>query len=335
MGGLLRRLDSWQQSRRWLAFPFAVMKKFADDQAGNLAALIAYYAIFSIFPLFLALSTIVGYVLHGHPNWQADVTNSALKNVPLLGKNHPLPLHGSVFALVVGLLLALWSGLGVAKSAQTAFDTVYLVPKTDRPGFPWGVLRALRVIVVGGLGFIATTAVSSAVTTAQSVGGLDLGPGLRVVGTCVAIALNTGLFLVLFRWLTVRPVSWRGALPGAILSALALQGLQLASTALIAHKLTSAKTTYGNFATVIVLMSWFYLQAQVVLLAAEVNVVRQAKLWPRALTDSPSTEADYRAYEAYAERERYEPEEQVDTEFPAEDTKKPAPGEPNAGFSKA
>ena len=101
--------------------------------------------------------------------------------------------------------------------------------------------------------------------------------------------VNTGLFLVLFGWLTVRPVTWRTSLPGALISAVALQGLQLGSTALIAHKLTSAKATYGNFAAVIVLMSWFYLQAQIVLLAAEVNVVREDKLWPRALTDPPET----------------------------------------------
>lgn len=315
MGALLHRLDRWQRSRSWLAFPFAVIKKFGDDQAGNLAALVAYYAIFSIFPLLLALSTAAGFVLQGHPSLQQDVTNSALKNVPLLSKNHPLPLHGSVFALVVGLVLALWSGLGIAKSAQTAFDTVYLVAKTDRPGFPWGILRALRIVVVGGLGFILTTAVSSAVTGAHALGSLNLGPGLRVIGTAVAVALNTGLFLVLFRWLTVRPVTWRGALPGAIISAVALQALQLASTEILAHKLASAHKSYGSFAAVIVLMSWFYLQAQIVLLAAEVNVVRECRLWPRALTDAPSTSADYRAYEAYAERERYQPEEEVDTEF--------------------
>jgi membrane protein len=243
----------------------------------------------------------------------------------LMGKNNPLPKHGSVFALVIGVLLALWSGLGVAKSAQTAFDTVYLVPKADRPGFPWGILRALRIVVLGGLGFIATTAVSSAVTSAHSIDGLDLGPGLRVIGICIAIALNAGLFLVLFRWLTVRPVRWRDALPGAVVSAIALQGLQLASTAFIAHKLTSAKATYGNFAAVIVLMSWFYLQAQVVLLTAEINVVRQSRLWPRALVDAPATSADYRAYEAYAKREQYEPDEEVDTHFgDEEEAKRPA-----------
>src|SRR5205823_9524012 len=84
-----------------------------------------------------------------------------------------------------------------------------------------------------------------------------------------------GLFLVLFRWLTVRPVGWRDALPGAVISAVILQVLQTGASLFINHQLKGASTTYGkDVAGVIVLMSWFYLQAQVVLLSAEVNVVR-------------------------------------------------------------
>jgi YihY family inner membrane protein len=313
----LRRLDRYQQRHRWAAFPYAVVKKFSEDQAGNLAALIAYYAFFSVFPLLLAFSTILGFVLQGHPSWQHSVEHSAFAQLPLISsKDQPAPLHGSIAALVVGLALALWSGLGVGKTSQTAFNTVYLVAQTDRPSFLRSTLRALGLVVVGGAGLIVTTALSSAVTSATSIGGVHLGPGLRIVGTALAVALNTGLFLVLFRWLTVRHVPWRAALPGAVISAAALQALQLAATAFIDHKLKGASSTYGkNFGAVVVMLSWFYLQAQVVLLAAEVNVVRQYSLWPRALTDSPTTPADYRAYEAYAERERYRPQEEVDTSF--------------------
>ena len=298
---LLERLDAFQRRHRWAAFPFAVMKKFGDDNAGNLAALIAYYAFFSIFPLLLAFSTILGFVLHGHPDWQRSVEHSAFAQLPLIGtKDQPAPLHGNVAVLVVGLLLALWSGLGVGKTAQTAFNTVYLVPAKDRPKFLKSAVRALKLVAIGGLGLIVTTAVSTAVTSAPSLGGLDLGPGLRVAGTAVAVGLNTALFLVLFRWLTVHDVRWRHALPGAVISAAALQALQLAATAFIDHKLKGASSTYGkDFGAVVVLLSWFYLQAQVVLLAAEVNVVREYGLWPRGLSDAPATEADYRAYEAY------------------------------------
>jgi membrane protein len=315
----LGRLDKLQQRRAWAAFPFAVLKKFGEDQAGNLAALIAYYAIFSIFPLMLAMSTVLGFVLHGHPEWQSTVTDSALKNMPLVGNHQAPPLHGNLVALIIGLALALWSGLGVAKAAQTAFNTVYLVAHTDRPNFLKSTARALALIAIDGFGLILTTILSSAVTSVQSIAGVGVGPGLRVVGVAIAVLLNTALFLFLFRWLTVRDVGWRDALPGAVMSAVALQVLQLASSAFIAHKLKGASTTYGNFAAVIVLLSWFYLQAQVVLLAAEVNVVKQYRLWPRAMTDAPATEADFRTYEGYAERERYRPQEDVDTSFDPQD----------------
>src|SRR5947209_12268491 len=231
MSAILRRLDGWQRTRSWVGFPFAVLKKFGEDQAGNLAALIAYYAIFSVVPLLLALSTLLAFVLHGHPELQAQVTDSALKNLPLVHLQTSHTHSGSIVALVVGLAISLWSGLGVAKAAQTAFNAVYLVAHTDRPVFLRSTLRALGIIVVGGGGLIVTTVITSAVTSVTSIGGVDVGVGLRIVGTAVAVALNTALFVVLFRWLTVRVVDWRDALPGALLSADVLHLRQLAASA--------------------------------------------------------------------------------------------------------
>lgn len=314
MGRLLHWLDALQRNHAWLAFPFAVLRKFSDDQSSNLAVLITYYAFFSVFPLLLALSSLLGFVLHGNPQWQHDVTNSALKNIPLIGNNAPPPLKGSLASVIVGGALALWSGLGVAKTGQTAWDTVYLVAHTDQPGFVPKTLRAVRLVAVGGLGMILTTVISGAAASGKSIG-LDIGPVFTVLGIAIAVVLNTLLFAVLFRWLTVRPVSFRDALPGAILAAVAFAVLQTVASAFIAHKLKGANATYGSFGAVIVLLSWFYLQSQVVLLAAQVNVVRQYRLWPRALTDAPATEADFRAYEGYAERERFKPQEDVDTSF--------------------
>src|SRR6266540_2124069 len=57
---ILRKVDAFQKRHAALAFPFAVVKKFGDDQAGNLAALIAYYGFFSLFPLLLVLVTALG-----------------------------------------------------------------------------------------------------------------------------------------------------------------------------------------------------------------------------------------------------------------------------------
>ena len=61
----VRALDRFQRRHGALGFPLAVVKKFADDQAGHLAALMAYYGFFALFPLLLILVTALGYVLSG------------------------------------------------------------------------------------------------------------------------------------------------------------------------------------------------------------------------------------------------------------------------------
>jgi membrane protein len=278
------RIDEIQRGRRWLAFPYAVLKKFGEDSSGNLAVLITYYTFFSIFPLLLALSSVLGFVLHGHPSWQQTIETSAIHNFPLV--SGPVPKHGSVIIIVVGTALAVYSGLGVAKAAQNAWDVVYRVPKHERPGFVPKNLRALRLVVVGGLGLIATSTASSAVASGSAIG-LHVGPALSVLSLAVTLILNTLLFGVIFRWLTSRDVSFRQVLPGAVLSAVGLGILQAVAAAFIAHKLKGAEATYGSFGAVIVLLSWFYLQSQVLLLAAQVNVVKQDRLWPRSLNEPP------------------------------------------------
>lgn len=284
---LRHRVDEIQLGRRWLAFPYAVIKKFGEDSSSNLAVLITYYAFFSVFPLLLALASVLGFVLQGNPTWQTKIKTSAVHNFPLI--SGPVPKHGSIIVIVVGAVLAIYSGLGVAKTAQNAWDTVYCVPRTDRPGFLAKNLRALRLVVVGGIGLIATTVVSGSVASGSAIG-LHVGPGLSVLSTVVTLVLNTLLFAVIFRWLTSREVTFRQVLPGAVLSAVALGILQAVASAFIAHKLKGAKATYGSFGAVIVLLSWFYLQSQVLLIAAQVNVVKQDRLWPRSLNEPAQDE---------------------------------------------
>ena len=53
MAAILTSLDAWQRRHPAVAFPVAVVRKFVDDRASNLAALVTYYAFFSVFPLVL------------------------------------------------------------------------------------------------------------------------------------------------------------------------------------------------------------------------------------------------------------------------------------------
>src|SRR5580698_4387454 len=96
--GPLRTFDRYQQTHPALGFPIAVLKKFSDDQAGGLAALIAYYAFFSLIPLLLVFSTGLAFVLHGHPEIYNEVRNSTLAEFPIIGdhlKQGQSTIHGS------------------------------------------------------------------------------------------------------------------------------------------------------------------------------------------------------------------------------------------------
>ena len=70
--------------------------------------------------------------------------------------------------------------------------------------------------------------------------------------------------------------------------------------AFVRHWVEGSTTTTGVFAVVIGLLSWLYLQAQLTVLAAEVNVVRREHLWPRSLTGRDLGDGDRRALARYA-----------------------------------
>src|SRR6266511_4956071 len=108
---IVSRVDAFQQRRRWTAFPFAVIKKFGDDQAGYLAALIAYYGFFSVFPLLLVFVTVLGLILGSGSHLATTIQQSALSQFPVIGQQIKVnSLHGSGLALAIGIVGALWAG---------------------------------------------------------------------------------------------------------------------------------------------------------------------------------------------------------------------------------
>jgi YihY family inner membrane protein len=294
-----------------------VWRKFGDDQAGNLAALIAYYAFFSIFPLLLAATTILGYVLGDDPDLQRRVFTTALGQFPIIGSNGAAkPLTGNAGGLIIGLGLAMWSGLAVAQVSQQAFNRIYGVPRVDWPGLLPGLLRSLEIVGIGGVGLTASTLLQGMVHGAD-VYGLDLGPVGAVLAALGGALLNIALVVYLFGRLTVRSVRVREVLPGATVAAVAWFVLQQVGVSLVNHEITGAKGTYGTFAVVIGLLFWLYLLAQITLYCAELNTVLSGKLWPRSLhaliSGDAENAADRRAHRSYPRIECQVHNLQVDT----------------------
>src|SRR5580700_3718503 len=110
----LHELDRRQQQRPRIGFLAAVIKKFGDDQAGQLAALIAYYGFVSLFPLLLVLVTVLGFVLQGDPGEQQRILNGALGQFPLIRDQLKLEsLTGSSVGLAIGAVGSLLAGMGI------------------------------------------------------------------------------------------------------------------------------------------------------------------------------------------------------------------------------
>jgi len=129
---LLDRFDRCQQRHPLLAVPVAVVRKFGDDQAGNLAALLAYYGFFSLFPLLLVLVTVLDFALAGNTDLQSRVLDSALAQFPVIGdqlRQNLGSVQGSGLALAVGLIGTFWAGLGVTQQAQDAMNIAWEVPR--------------------------------------------------------------------------------------------------------------------------------------------------------------------------------------------------------------
>jgi membrane protein len=319
---VLGQLDHYQRRHRWLGLPLAVVYKFVDDQGGYLAALITYYGFLSLFPLLLIFSTVLGFLLPGNPALQQQLIDSALGQFPIIGDqlgSTAQPLRGSGWGLTIGILVALYGGLGVAVAIQNAFNQVWGVPVHRRPDPVRARLRSLLLLGLLGLGVLLTTALSAVVAVGER-----FGPGLRIGAVVLAVITNAALFVLAFRALTTRKVAIREVLPGSVLAAVAWQILQSLGAIYVDYQLRGTSQVYGLFGIVLGLLGWIYVEAVVIVLAAELNAVLARRLWPRALLtmfaeDVDLTSADRRSYESYASAQQYREAESINVEFDTPD----------------
>jgi YihY family inner membrane protein len=326
-------LDRYQQRHPWAGFPLAVVYKFVDDQATYLAALITYYAFLSLFPLLLLLASVLGFVLQDNPELQRDILDSTLRNFPVIGEElgNPRGLRGSVTAVVVGAVIAVYGAIGVAQALQNAMNVVWAVPRHRRPNPIKARLRSLLLLATGGVAVMATT-VLSALGSAADGFGADISWGASALATLSAIAINAAVFVLAFRIATAQKLSTRQAAPGALAAAVIWQLLQLFGSAYVARVSEGTSATYGIFALVLGLLAWIFLGAAAVVLCVEINVVRTKRLYPRALLtpftdDVDLTRADEHTYTEAATAQRAKAFQTVHVTFDRDD---PPPGSEGA-----
>jgi YihY family inner membrane protein len=325
------RLDRFQRRHPWAGFPLAVVYKYFDDFGAYLAALLTYYGFVSLFPLLLLLSTILGFVLSGDQRLQHEVLSSALRQFPVIGGELATPkrLGGGPVGLVVGIAGSLYGGLGVAQAFQYATNTVWGVPRNNRPNPFRARGRSVVLLATVGFAILGTTALSIAGGGGAGV----LGTAGKSLALAASVVINVAMAIFAFRFAPARRLSVRDVVPGAIAAALIWQLLQSFGVIYVRHVVERASATNAVFAIVLGLLAFLYITATVVLLCAEINVVRVIGLHPRSLltpfTDNVTlTAGDRRAYSRQAKAQRSKGFQHVDVNFdpPAPEPVREDPG---------
>ena len=321
MPELVDRIDAWQRRRRVAGIPIAVVYKFFDDQGGYLAAVITYYAFIAIFPLMLIGSSVLGFVLQGHPALQQEILTSALAQFPIVGDQlgRPEGIQGSTSAVIIGSITALYGVIGLGQAAHNAINVCWAVPRNIRLNPIVSRLRSLVWLIGAGLALVFIGVVTS-VGSHLDVLGRDFGSEVHWLALLLSVLVTAYVLALMMRLSMPRDERLRDVLPGAALIALLWQLLQLLGGVYVEHVITKANEMNAVFALVLGLVALVYIATVLAMLGVEVNVVLIKRLYPRALltpfTDAVQlTEADMRVYREYAQAQRHKGFEQVQVNF--------------------
>lgn len=276
---LMERVDSFQQQHASLAFPVAVIKRFGDDKAGKQAALVTYYAFLSLFPLLLIFLTIMSIIASHSPELRDQIIQRVLEYFPALGDSlqdnvQTSKSHG--IALALESLILLYGARGLANILQETFNNLWHIEKEERPGFLGDNLRSFGMMAAVGIGMVVGAGLSYVLGSVLDVGFIG---ALLVTG--LNLAVTFGLFLAVFRLGTSSAISLNKLVLGAIVASFGTLLVQHFGGYIMARQLPHLTDSYGTFAIPLGMMFWIYLQAQIILYAIEITIVRAENDWPK------------------------------------------------------
>jgi uncharacterized BrkB/YihY/UPF0761 family membrane protein len=297
---LLARIDDWQRQNQFAAPAYGIVKKFGDDGVNQFVVALGWYGFLAIYPLLLVVITIFGFI--GAASLGHGIV-STLHQFPVIGAqfnpaNPSADLHGSVFALTIGLLGMIYGAQGVTQTAQHAMARVWNMSELDLPGFLPRLVRSLISLFIIGGSFLANAAIASVVT------GAGHSFPLRILVLLAMVVLNCALFFAAFRALTPHPVTSRSLFPGALVGSVGFTLLITIGSGLIQHQVRHSSATYGQFGIVIGLVGFLFLLAKVSLYGAELNTVLARHLWPRGIVSSNPSDADNRVLHDITHQQR-------------------------------
>lgn len=263
-----------------VALGWRVFKELGDDDATHLSAGVAYYSVFSVFPLLLGLLAISGTVFTSitlQEQFLDYVTESMPGSEEFVSKNieELVRFRG---ALGIGAILGLlWSGSSAFGAMSRAINRAWDVEK-DRPFY---VAKTLHIIIALSVGILfllssfASVAIELLSNYSRDLGlpghefFLDFGLG-NLMLKAVPWAITLAVFLLLYRFVPNCKTYWRYVWTGAVVATILFE----ASKGIFMWYLVNVanyELIYGSVASMMVLMTWAYVSAFILILGAEIS----------------------------------------------------------------
>ncbi|WP_439027677.1 YihY/virulence factor BrkB family protein [Haloarchaeobius sp. DT45] len=247
----------------------AVVALARAEQLTFLAAAIAYYAFVSLIPL-VVLAVAVATSIGGE-DLATQVTLAAGDVLTPASQEVLLEVltatEGRSATTVVGLLVLVWSGLKVFRAMDLAFSEVYgngnghsMVDKL--------VDASLGLAAVGAAALVAV-----AVVTFVQIGDVPFEGGISASISLLALAFA---FYPLYYLFPDEHVGWREALPGALLAATGWTVMSVVFNWYASY--AGAASLYGFFGAILLLVTWLYFGALVLLVGATLNAVLAGRM---------------------------------------------------------
>jgi membrane protein len=263
-----------------VALGWRVFKELGDDDATHLSAGVAYYSVFSVFPLLLGLLAISGTVFTSitlQEQFLDYVTESMPGSEEFVSKNIEELVRFRGALGICAILGLLWSGSSAFGAMSRAINRAWDVEK-DRPFY---VAKTLHIIIALSVGILfllssfASVAIELLSNYSRDLGlpghefFLDFGLG-NLMLKAVPWAITLAVFLLLYRFVPNCKTYWRYVWTGAVVATILFE----ASKGIFMWYLVNVanyELIYGSVASMMVLMSWAYVSAFILILGAEIS----------------------------------------------------------------
>ncbi|QSR29911.1 ribonuclease BN [Nocardioides sp. S5] len=297
------RVERVRERRPLVDHVVRMVEHFGNVNGSALAAAVTYFAFLSFFPILALAFAVIGLVSRAYPNADDDLVTAINDVLPgIVGGKDGLDLatfqNNAPGILSVGLLLALYSGLGWLSGMRTALIAVFEEPEREQPNFVVGKVRDMLALLTLGSVLLVSVAVSGVATKIATpiLELLGLGAGAKPLLWALALALglaaSTVLFFAFFRLLASPNVPSRSLWSGALLGAIVFELLKQLSTVLL--QATREQPAVQAFGIALILLVWINYFSRVVVLAAawahtspEARAARAAQLVADQTVEGP------------------------------------------------